>query len=280
MYQPLARIIHYGSVTAGLDSTGPLRKYLLINKEKFLNRWNKQLLGHTTSSVAAGKCLQSADRRLAHRSHSITPLAIKEKVVGIPHMSYAQGAKITDIIIANKFTSVLELGFRHGVSTCYMAGALSVLGEGHITTIDLACARNASPNIEQLLASLGLSSFVTIYYEPTSYIWRLMKMLETVPQPQFDFCYLDGAHNWATDGFAFFLVDKLLKPGGLIVFDDLDWTYNASPSLKETESVKKMPHDERSTPQIRKVFELLVKTHPAYEKFKEEGNWAYAWKRN
>jgi len=66
MYQPLARIIHYGSVTAGQDPAGPLRKYLLINKEKFLNRWKQQLLMHAPPPVTGGaKPLKSA-RQLVH----------------------------------------------------------------------------------------------------------------------------------------------------------------------------------------------------------------------
>jgi predicted O-methyltransferase YrrM len=201
---------------------------------------------------------------------------IMKEVEGLPYMSFAQAKVITDVILENQFQSILELGFCHGVSTCYMAGAIDELGSGNITTIDLIEARKADPNIDHLLDKLSLSKYVTVFYEPTSYIWRLMKMLEEGPLPRFDFCYVDGAHNWATDGFAFFLVDRLLKPGGLIVFDDLDWTYESSEALKETEEVKLMPQEERSAPQIRKVYELLVKPHPSYGEFMERDGWAYA----
>lgn len=201
---------------------------------------------------------------------------IKQKVDGIPHMTVSQAETITNLILENEFQNIIELGFRHGVSTCYMAGALDELGEGSITTIDLNSAIDTNPNIEFLLDSLGLSSYVNVFYEPTSYTWRLMKILEEDPEPRFDFCYLDGAHDWFTDGFAFFLVDKLLKPGGLIVFDDLDWTYETSPSLKNTDWVKNMPIDQRTVPQVRKVYELLVNTHPSYSDFMIKDDWAYA----
>ena len=201
---------------------------------------------------------------------------IRHKLTGIPHMTVAQAKVITDIILENHFHSILELGFRHGVSTCYMAGAIDELGHGHITTIDLINARNANPNIERLLGALGLSKCVTIFYEPTSYTWRLMKLLEEDPLPKYDFCYIDGAHNWFTDGFAFFLVDRLLTPGGLIIFDDLDWTYASSPSLKNKQEVRHMPEDERITPHIRKVYELLVRPHPSYGNFMQKDGWAYA----
>ena len=173
---------------------------------------------------------------------------IRERVKGIPFMTFTQSATITDVILENQFQNILELGFGHGVSTCYMAGAVDDLSRGTITTIDSISAREAEPNIEHLLGSLGLAKYVTIFYEPTSYIWRLMKMLEDSPSPRFDFCYIDGAHDWFADGFAFFLVDRLLKPGGLIIFDDLDWTYESSPTLKGTQRVKRMPQDKKSTP--------------------------------
>ena len=35
-----------------------------------------------------------------------------------------------------------------------------------------------------------------------------------------------------------------------------------------------MPKDEKSVAQIRKVFELLVVTHPSYGEFKEKDGWA------
>lgn len=201
---------------------------------------------------------------------------IRERVDGVPHMTFQQAQAMRDVILQNRFQNLLELGFRHGVSTCYMAGVLDELGSGKITTIDLMNAKEAKPSIDTLLAELGLADRVTVFYEPTSYIWRLMKMLEEDPLPRFDFCYIDGAHDWATDGFAFFLVDRLLLPGGLIIFDDLEWTYGSSPALKYTDRVRLMPAEERNTRQLRKVYELLVKAHPAYADFMVKDDWAYA----
>lgn len=205
---------------------------------------------------------------------------IKRKVDGIPHMDFSQATRIRELIIENKFANILELGFRHGVSTCYMAGALDELGFGTITTIDLTTAKHAKPNIEDLLGELNLIKYVTLFYEPTSYVWRLMKMIEEDSTPRFDFCYLDGAHDWYTDGFAFFLVDMLLKPGGIIVFDDLDWRYDISPGLKNSEKVKNMPEEEKTTPQVRKVYELLVKNNPSYSEFEEIDNWGIVRKKS
>jgi len=102
-------------------------------------------------------------------------------------MTFTQAETITDVILENQFQNILELGFAHGISTCYMAGAVDDLGRGTITTIDSMSVREAEPNIKQLLGSLGLAQYVTIFYEPTSYIWRLMKMLEDSPSPRLTF---------------------------------------------------------------------------------------------
>ena len=205
---------------------------------------------------------------------------IKAIVGDTPHMSLDQADKITRFVAEHRFESILELGFRHGVSTCYMAATLSKLGRGSIVTIDLESARTAQPNIEELLTQVGERERVKVFYEPTSYTWRLMKFLEQDPLPSFDFCYLDGAHNWFVDALAFTLVDRVLRPGGWIIFDDVDWTYATSPALSKTEWVQNMPADERETPQVQKIFDLLVKTHPNYHHFRLEDGWAYAQKQD
>lgn len=185
---------------------------------------------------------------------------------------------MTRFIREHHLTRVLELGFAHGVSTCYIAAAVRAAGGGSVVSIDLQSARHRTPSAEELLDRCGCRDLVTLHYEPTSYNWRLMRMLEADPRPQFDLCFVDGAHSWEVDGLAFFLVDRLLVPGGWLIFDDLDWTHAASPTAGATERVRQMPEDERTTAQIGKVYQLLVKTHPGYGNFRVRGQWAYAQK--
>jgi predicted O-methyltransferase YrrM len=207
-------------------------------------------------------------------------LDVAAMVGDTPHMTLAQGTRISDFIVENGIRDILELGFRHGVSTVYMAAALARAGGGRITTIDLNSAMDERPSIEELLAKVGERDRVDVYYEPTSYTWRLMRLLQENPAPRFDLCYIDGAHDWFVDGFAFFLADRLLRPSGWMVFDDMDWTYGTSTALASTERVRRMPPDERSMAQVRMVYELLVKTHPGYHNFRDEGDWGFAQKRS
>ncbi len=202
------------------------------------------------------------------------------KVVGsTPYMKPGQAEIITKLIREHGLADVLELGIMHGVSTCYLADTVRDLGRGHVTSLDLDLSRDNLPNAETLLSQLHLSDLVTIRRDPTSYVWTLMKMLDEDPTPRFDLCYLDGAHDWFNDGFAFFLVDKLLRPGGWLVLDDLGWSFATSPALAATEKVQQMPIDQRESQQVRQVYDLLVKTHPAYDEFKVIDDWGFARKR-
>jgi predicted O-methyltransferase YrrM len=204
---------------------------------------------------------------------------VKQIVGDLPYMPLTQAEKITRLITDYRLENILELGFMHGVSTCYMAAALGEQGRGSIVTIDLEWASFATPNVETLLQRIGERDRVTVFYEPTSYNWRLMKFLEEDPTPRFDLCYLDGSHTWHSDALAFFLVDRLLKPGGWFVFDDLNWTVTGSPLTRGLEAFRRLPLEEQTTPQVRKIYDLLVKPHPDYHNFREEEGWAFAQKR-
>ena len=202
------------------------------------------------------------------------------EIIGdIPYMTLKQALYIDNLIKTNDLRDLLELGFMYGVSSSYMASTLKELGGGHLTTIDLKVGKKRNPNIEMLLDKLDLMEYVTIYYEDTSYTWRLMKFLEENTEPIFDFCYIDGAHDWFTDGFAFLLVDKLLKPGGWVIFDDMFWTHSTSPYWRDKPETLAMPYEERTTPQVKKIYDLLVKRHPDYCNFEIMDSWGIAQKK-
>ena len=136
-------------------------------------------------------------------------------------MTIEQAEILDKFLKEHELTNILELGFAHGVSSCYFAAIIDDMGKGHLTTIDLNIAKFRQPNIDTLTTKLDFGKYMTIDYENKSYTWRLMKLIEENPEPIFDFCYIDCAHDWYNDGFAFLLVDKLLKPGGWIFFDDM-----------------------------------------------------------
>ena len=210
----------------------------------------------------------------------------RKHVEGVPYILPELAHDLYQFILKEKPQNCLELGFAHGASSCYIAAALDEAGSGNLTSIDLLPAQEwQDPTIESLLTRTGLESLVTVIREHTSYAWFLKKEIErhtrnNTCKPVYDFCFIDGAKNWTIDGFTFFLVDKLLKPGGWIVFDDLQWTYMSKlkEGKKKTDGVfmLDMGPDELNQPHIELIFQLLVMQHPAYSNFKIKDDW-YGW---
>lgn len=209
---------------------------------------------------------------------------IAQYLEGIPYTQKERGKLLYDHIITKKPNRCLELGFAHGVATCYMAAALHELGSGIVTAVDLESSKGMNPNLEHLLESTGLEDFCEINREKNSYTWFLEKEIErntkdNACKTAFDFCFIDGAKNWTIDGFAFFLVDKLLNENGWILFDDYQWTYSAySKQILDGIIIRELSEDQASTPNIKLIFNLLVMQHPNYSRFMIDEDWAWAQK--
>ncbi len=208
---------------------------------------------------------------------------IRSHLQGIPYMESERAEHLYSFIIENKLSDCLELGFAHGVGSCYIAAALDEVGSGHLTTVDLLSGLEwQQPSIEELLSKTGLTRYVTILREHTSYTWFLKKKIEESSkgghcEPIYDFCFIDGPKNWTIDGCAFFLVDKLLKEHGWLLFDDFSWKYSDfGRKAMGSINIEAMGDDERDTPQIELVFRLLVMQHPNYASFLIQDDW-WAW---
>lgn len=211
---------------------------------------------------------------------------VQRHVEGVPFIMPELARDIYDFILEAQPRQCLELGFGHGASSCIIAAALEDVGRGHLTAVDLLPARDwQKPAIEELLDRSGLAPWVTVVREPTSYTWFLKRKIAARSEngacrPVYDFCFLDGAKNWTIDGAAFFLMDKLLRPRGWILFDDLQWTYASKlEEGKQTSdglSLEAMGPDEREEPHIELIFQYLVMQHPAYANFRIKDNW-WAW---
>ena len=201
----------------------------------------------------------------------------------IPHTRPHRGRVLYDFVRESGARDILELGFAHGVSACYFAAALDEIGAGSVLTIDNQSAKQRVPSISTLLEQMKLGRFVRPIFADTSYTWELMKLIEErttdgVCRPHFDLCFIDGAHLWEVDGFSFFLVEKLLKPGGWILFDDLYWTF--AEGMKGTEAARLCPEDQGTTAQVERVFSLLVHQHPGFENAVIHDGWGWARKKS
>lgn len=203
---------------------------------------------------------------------------VAEAVDGVPHITRERGRILYDTIVRERPSAVVELGFAHGVSTCYVAAALDHIGgDGRITTLDSTLALERRPPLAEMLERTGLGHRVEAIHAERSYTWELRRFLRQ--ERTFDFAFIDGAHTWDVDGFAFCLLDRMLHPGSWVLFDDIDWTIASSATLSAKPEMAALPAEERETAQVREVYELLVRGDLDYGDFRTDAHWAWARKR-
>jgi predicted O-methyltransferase YrrM len=200
-------------------------------------------------------------------------------------MTPEQGRRIYEHVRNTRPQKLLELGTGHGVSAAYIAAGLADNGAGHLTTVDFEDSR-PDPAPDTVLALAGVLEWVTIVRRYSSYTWWLKKELERMSDaagnctPVYDFVYLDGAKNWTIDGLTVILAEKLLRPGGWLLLDDLGWTYDLDPGRAATDGIvhRELSSSERREPHMRAVWNLLVRQNPAFTEFVVQDDW-WGWAR-
>jgi predicted O-methyltransferase YrrM len=209
--------------------------------------------------------------------------AIAESVRGFRNMTPEQGRRVYDHVRSTRPSAILELGTSYGVSAAYMAAALDANGEGRITTVDHVRSNSPEELLERVPPSV-VGRIDVVRVEDSSYTWWLKEQIAARSdaagncEPIYDFCFVDGAHNWTVDGFAVLLVEKLLRPGAWLLLDDLNWVYRSDPhGMRERGVFFPLSASERMEPHIRGVFDLIVKPHPALGDFRVEDDvWGWA----
>jgi predicted O-methyltransferase YrrM len=185
-----------------------------------------------------------------------------------------RGEELYRFIREHRPRSCLELGVGHGVSALYIGAALEAIGFGTLTSVDHRSAEGRRPTAREVIEQAGLGDRVDVVYEETSYTWFLHDALRAQlaadgrVEPRYDLVFIDGAHTWDVDALAFSLADRLLRPGGWILFDDLDW--------KLDDRWPNVPPRQRALAQVTEIWELLVVTHPDYDIFRSDGQWGWA----
>lgn len=165
-----------------------------------------------------------------------------------------------------------------------MAAALDEGKAGKIVTIDLTDAVSYKPNILELSKETGLSEYIEPVFSPIGSQWEMRNLIKSatidgVCQPSFDLCFIDAYHSWETAGMDFFLAEKLIRPGGWIIMDDLSWSFDSSPTWRNLPETQKMPLEFRTATQVGDVFDFLVRQHPSFHNFEVINNWGIAQKK-
>ena len=175
--------------------------------------------------------------------------------------------EIYHCIVATSAKECLELGTGFGATACVMAAAIDEIGGGTVTTIDHMGRQPVG--VVELAQHTGLARYVNAIVHPRGYNWILMRLLrernkDDVCEPCFDFCYLDGAHEWELDALAALLMPRLLRAGAWMMLDDLNYRFRGAGTGPEATRAH-WSDEELATAHVGMVFDLLVKTHPDLE---------------
>ncbi|ARE41233.1 hypothetical protein RGUI_3092 [Rhodovulum sp. P5] len=204
---------------------------------------------------------------------------VAELFQDIPYMRQFEAEILRDLILQEGARKIIEVGFYQGKSSAYIGAILEDQGEeGSLLTLDMASARRHRPNIEDLLEKAGLAQRVTPIFCKRSYTWELQRLISAPERPLFDFCYFDGGHTWDSTGFGVLLIDMLLRPGGLLLLDDMDWTMSRSKHYQsKPELLRKFDADEVESKPVRLVWDTVL-THLGYEQVREypDAHWGLA----
>lgn len=186
-------------------------------------------------------------------------------------LSPATMEDIYNCVLNSGARNCLELGTGYGSTTCIIAAALQERGGGRVTTVDIM--EHEPVGVTALARHMGLAELIEPVIEPAGYNWFLGEVIGrqtrragTPCEPCYDFCFLDGAHEWGPDALAVFLAAKLLQPSAWLVMDDLDFKLRGcQPRWKEVFADRSQK--ELDAHQVAWVFERVVRQHPDFGMF-------------
>ncbi|GEM_PF-533750 len=144
-------------------------------------------------------------------SHKILPIAVTPE----------RGAFIADLCRAERPSRTLEIGMAWGLSTLHILLALAedrgdAAGEPHLVMDPFQGSRFRNAAL-RLVGEVGAEAMLEFYPEPSEIV---LPRLLTAGR-QFDLVFIDGDHRFDPGFVDFFYVHRLLKPGGLVIFDDV-----------------------------------------------------------
>jgi len=207
----------------------------------------------------------------------MTPEEILERVVVPREPRLEFGRLLYDFVVGNKLARGLQLRRSPGISTVYLAGAIRAQGGGRLNSVWCAHSRRKGYNVVEALNAVGLGDLVWIHEEPRSYNWRLMTFLQEGRFEEFDFCVIERGTTWYEVGYAVCLVERLLKPKGWLILDNLLFSFRES-TMRDSAWVKCKPESEQTTRQVESVFELLVEGNPYFSEFRRRRSIAFSQK--
>jgi len=130
----------------------------------------------------------------------------------------SEGEFLWNLIRDHGYEKTIEIGCALGVSSLYICDALSFTRNPSHTIIDPFQTQGWSGIGIRNLKERNLE-FFTLLEKPSEF--ALPELLES--GETFDFGFIDGYHTFDHAMVDFFYLNRMIRVGGMIVFDDANW---------------------------------------------------------
>lgn len=173
---------------------------------------------------------------------------------------------------------VLEIACCYGKATIYLAAGAKRRG-GSLMSIDIAEYLWAGRSAVDLLREAGVLEACRVEFGCDA-TWYLLDLLRESPGQWIDFVYLDLTHTVEVDSFVALATWTHLRPGGILVVDDLDWVpaiHGAMHGLQDMHVVSRL-----NVSHVRAIFDYLAQlpdVADTTEWGKEELEWTWGFLR-
>lgn len=182
-------------------------------------------MSHGNSSVAWSLLLQVCETgRAVNRSgvsFDVFPSSVRLEVA----------EALRDLVKSENAARTLEIGLAHGLSALAIcAGTEHQPGASH-TAIDPLQRSHYGGVAIDLLATAGALDRVTVIETPSKL--ALPRLIED-RGPTFDFAFVDGDHHFESIVVDLLFVQSLVRPGSLVVIDDI-WMESVALAVRHFE---------------------------------------------
>lgn len=137
------------------------------------------------------------------------------------HILQDQGEYLQRIVREVNPTISIETGFAYGISAMYICDALKISPETKHIVID------SHQNTEVWDFGAGLNNLKSAGYGDVVELYEVESQI-ALPQLdasglKIDFAFIDGGHTFDACLLDFLYIDRMLRVGGIVVFDDTNW---------------------------------------------------------
>jgi predicted O-methyltransferase YrrM len=132
-----------------------------------------------------------------------------------------RGEFLANLVRSERPRATLEVGMAWGRSTLFILGALFENGDefSRHVVMDPYQSKDFGNAALVSLRDLGIADRVEFYEDPSQLALPALARRQRL----FDFAFIDGYHQFDSALVDLFYVDSMLKPGGMVVIDDMDW---------------------------------------------------------